>query len=214
MGWESDLSADPDALLSAVILERDDFALDPAFDFDANRRAPLMGSRAEARFLNEWVPRELGPSAGHWFIPQAPLGALLESMGVAESSEGVKTSNDAGNDSRRIDFLFNHPFAPPLAIEIDGQQHLGTAAADAQRDTSLRSVGIDVVRVTTKELSEGSGPGLTGILQRLSPLFADHQPSDRDRRYASFFVDCATATKVQFAVAGALWRGWLRPSRC
>ena len=214
VGWESDLCADPDAVLSAAILERDDFALDPAFDFDADRRAPLMGSRAEARFLNEWVPRELGPSAGHWFIPQAPLGTLLESMGVAESSEGVKTPDDAGNDARRIDFLFNHPFAPPLAIEIDGQQHLGTAAADAQRDTSLRSVGVDVVRITTKELSEGSGPGLTAIRQRLSPLFSDHQPSDRDRRYASLAVDCATAAKVQFAVAGALWRGWLRPSRC
>lgn len=214
VGWESELSANPDAVLSAAILERDDFALDPAFDFDANRHAPLMESRAEARFLNEWVPRELGPSAGHWFIPQAPLGTLLESMGVAESSEGVKPPDEAGNDSRRIDFLFSHPFAPPLAIEIDGPQHLGTAAADAQRDTSLRSVGIDVVRVPTTELSEGSGPSLTGIRQRLAPLFADHQPLDRDRRYGSLAVDCATAAKVQFAVAGALWRGWLRPNRC
>ena len=213
VGWESDLKADPDAVLSAAILERDDFALDPVFDLDAHRHDPLVGSRAEARFLKEWVPRELGPSAGHWFIPQAPLGTLLESMGVAESSEGVKTPDEAGNDSRRIDFLFSHPFAPPLAIEIDGQQHLGATAADAQRDTSLRSVGIDVVRVPTKELSEGSGPSLTGIRKRLSPLFADHQPLDRDRRYASLAVDCTTAAKVQFAVAGALWRGWLRPNR-
>lgn len=212
IGWESDLSADPAAVLSASI-HRDDFALDPVFDFAANRHDSLMGSRAEARFLNEWVPRELGPSAGHWFIPQAPLGTLLESAGTPQSPEGVETQENAEKDSRRIDFLFCHPFSPPLAIEIDGRQHLETTASDAQRDKSLRSVGIDVVRVSTNELAGGSGPGLTDIRQRLSGLFVDHQPLDRDRRSVAFAMDCTTAAKVQLAVTGALWRGWLRPGR-
>ncbi|MDE0101163.1 MAG: RecQ family ATP-dependent DNA helicase [Bryobacterales bacterium] len=201
VGWESTMFADPAAVLATAV-QRDSFALDEALNYRTQRLVPLMGSEAEANFLNKWVPEHLGPTAGHWFIPQAPLGPLLQSR------------QRSGKDARRIDFLFCHPLAKaPLAIEIDGPQHRDAARVDEERDRLLRSVGIDVVRISTTELSVGSGPGLENVSRRLSYLFADRGPPRSQQRHGALAMDCATAAKVQFAVAGALFRGWLRPLR-
>ncbi|MDE2770546.1 MAG: hypothetical protein OXI44_05145 [Bacteroidota bacterium] len=66
IGWELDEAVDLKSVLEAAI-DRDDFVLDPAFEFRANRpdRDCLLGSEAEAKFLDDWVPRELGRAAGH-----------------------------------------------------------------------------------------------------------------------------------------------------
>ena len=203
-GWRSDIFADPVRVLEAMI-HRDKFVLDPAFDYQVNRSDPTIGSWAEAMFLNEWVPRELGESAGHWFIPQVPFGALLGSM-----------SNRGGNapiDSRRVDFLFCHPFTPPLVIEIDGSQHLESTKIDVSRDGTLGNARIEVIRVPTQELENGAGENLTKIRQRLHGVFSKSSPLESDQKLADFAISCTTASKVQLAVAGAVWRGWLRSGR-
>ena len=92
VGWKSDMYPDSTAVLESVI-DRDNFVLDPSFESrGANRPDTISGH--VAKFLNEWVPRELGNSAGQWFIP-------------------ISWS----------DLLFCHPLSAPLAIKINGGQH-------------------------------------------------------------------------------------------
>ena len=202
VGWEPRsgvfLRVSPEAVLSAVT-ERVPFVLDPVFGFGPESGEPLLQSEAEAWFLNEWVPRALGPTAGHWFTPQAPLDKLLESGGRGDGS-GV----------RRIDFLFNHPSGQPFAIEIDGPEHDAAVDVDDERDESLRSLGIDVLRVTNAEVLQGQGTVLERIRLRCAEaLTAFDQAAGEEKASASFAVDCTTAAKVQFAVARALEYGWL-----
>lgn len=196
IGWQSDLKFDEAAVISALI-ERDNFELDSELDYTEERVDPLMGSLAEASFLNEWVPTELGRTAGHWFTPQASLGALRGST----------------SDHRRIDFLFCHPLlSRPLAIEIDGLQHDRTAIVDNERDRSLPH-GFEIIRVPTAEVLQGRGHSLAKIRERLSGLFAEQGLIESRNKIAELAIDCTIAAKVQLAVAGALWRGWLRPGR-
>lgn len=201
MGWYCDLVADAAGILRAVI-DRDEFSLDPAFDYKVGRDNSVLGSEAEAKFIHNWVPDALGESAGHWFIPQAPFGPLLKSGSI-----------ETGKDARRVDFLFSYPLSPPIAIEIDGIQHKADALVDRSRDLSLQSVGIKVIRITSSELDVGVGPILTSLKQELRKLFTAPTPTKTDQRLAKLLLSCSVAAKVQFAIAGALWRGWLRPGR-
>ena len=184
--------------MSAVSV-RVPFVLDPVLDFGSGADQTLLGSEYESLFLNSWVPRALGPMAGHWFTPQAPLDKLLESGGVGDGSGG-----------RRIDFLFHHPGGPPLAIEVDGPEHEATKDVDEVRDEALRSIGIEVLRVTNDEVLEGGGIVLDRIHSRCQEALARLPTiTGDDRLAASLVVDCATAAKVQFAVARAIEYGWL-----
>ncbi len=204
IGWDprrgTRLRARPESVVSTAT-ERKDFVLDPAFDFDAESDKSLLQlqSDAEAQFLKEWVPRALGSSAGHWFTPQAPLDKLIESGGMGD-----------GSGARRIDFLFNHPGGPPLAIEIDGPEHDATVDVDKARDESLRSIGIDVLRVANAEVSHGRGTVFDRIRTRCQEAFNALPPiTDDEKAAASLTIECATAAKVQFAVARAVEYGWL-----
>ena len=202
-GWESNMNVRVPEVLSAI-LERDNFELDPSFEYSIYREDSTIASWAESKFLDKWVPEHLGVSAGHWFTPQAPLGKIMESSGTTQST----------NDHRRIDFMFYHPLRPrPLAVEIDGPQHDEATGVDAERDQSLPSY-FDVIRIPTEELRIGSGPNLTHLQEILSDLFVPGDlPSTLTKRIADFTLDCSIAAKVQLAVTGAIWRGWLRPSR-
>ncbi len=204
VGWKEDLHADPARILGAMI-DRPGFELDRVFDYGPINHNSTLGSREESKFLTEWVPRELGESAGHWFIPQASLGALLESVG--------KSGDNPVIESRRVDFLFCHPFAPSLIIEIDGFQHQKSTKVDASRDRDVGQVGIEVVRISTEELEQNMGPGLNSIRRRLQGLFSRPMPSEEDQQLADFIISCTEASKIQLAVAKAVWRGWLRPGR-
>ena len=203
VGWElrpgSAWRVEPEAVLR-IATERIPFVLDPAFGFDSGLDDSLLQTREEAWFLNEWVPKALGENAGHWFTPQAPLDKLLESGGIAD-----------GSGARRVDFLFNHPGGRPLAIEIDGPEHDATVEVDRARDESLRSIGIDVVRVTNAEVFHGHGTMLDRIRSRCLEALAAFPPASADDTAGAAFVfDCATAAKVQVALARAVEYGWLR----
>jgi len=201
-GWDHRAGAlsrmEPAAVLSLAI-ERSPFLLDPSFGLDSGSDDSLLQTDEEAWFLKQWVPQALGETAGHWFTPQAPLDKLLESGGMAD-----------GGGARRVDFLFSHPGGPPLAIEIDGPEHDAAVAVDEARDDSLRSIGIDVVRVTNDEVLRGQGTMLECIRSRcLEALTAFPPTTGADRTFAAFVLDCATAAKVQLAIARAVEYGWL-----
>ncbi len=152
----------------------------------------------EVEFLTKWVPSNLGESAGHWFIPQAPLDTLLESAMLDE------------NGARRIDFLACHPGGGrPLAIEIDGPEHLSAQEIDFSRDRSLRSMGIDVVRVSNQEVRDGKGPQLEKIQCRFKKWENRFQPASSKGDIGRLAADCSIATKIQFVIARAISLGWL-----
>ncbi len=204
VGWQPPPGGAPRTSAEAVLsraVARGPFVLDPAFAFDAGADEALLQSEAEAWFLEKWVPRALGPAAGHWFTPQAPLDKLVESRGGGE-----------GGGGRRIDFVFNHPGGRPFAIEIDGPEHDGARDIDEERDRALGSVGIDVLRVTNAEVLQGRGPVLDQICRRCEEaLTAFDSSAGEDKAATSLVIDCTMAAKVQFAVARAIEYGWLAP---
>ena len=106
LGWRAPgvLDAlDRDSLLR-VACRRAPFELAPGVDFDPNAasQGARIGSAVERRFLCDWVPKALGPSAGQWFTPQAPLDQLARSL-----AGGEQRSEDVA--ARRVDFLYCHP---------------------------------------------------------------------------------------------------------
>ncbi len=183
VGWAPQPGASlrlTDEVVLSKLTEKVPFILDPAFDFDPGSDQSLLQSQAEAWFLNQWVPTALGTAAGHWFIPQAPLDRLVESAG------------EYGSGARRVDFLFSHPGGSPFAIEIDGPEHEGSIEVDKARDESLRSIGIDVLRITNAEVLNGRGAMLEKIrvrCQRVLTVFA--RATGEERAFASLAVDCA-----------------------
>ena len=202
-GWELQESAttrvSAEGLLAALV-RRCEFSLDPEFAAGASPD-PLLQSPAEAWFLERWVPSVLGPSAAHWFTPQASLDTLLESGGFEESG------------ARRIDFLFYHPGSCPIGIEIDGEEHVSAASVDDARDRSLAKVGIDVLRITHHEIRQGGGVVLDRLKTRCEASLTSLKHSDADHSIAHFLLDCSNAAKVQFAIVRALGWGWLTPGQ-
>ena len=200
LGWEMPRQTfsqmGPQGLIAATT-ERTSFSLDPSFGFDPGSESALLQSEAEAWFLERWVPKSLGPSAGHWFTPQASLDRLVESAG------------GEGRGSRRIDFLFNHPGGAPFAIEIDGPEHDSADGVDDDRDSLLQSVGIDVVRITNDEVLHGEGAALDEVQRRCEAAltaFASTKGNDHATKMA---IACAEAARAQFAIARAMEFGWL-----
>ena len=200
MGWElrqfASRATDSKTVLRRLAT-RKQFKLSPSMSFGAGLDTELMGSTAEALFLEQWVPQTLGPSAGHWFTPQAPLDVLLDASGASEDA------------ARRIDFLFHHPGAAPLAIEVDGPEHEASLEEDEARDASLRAIGIEVLRVANDEMTAGSGAVLDQIREWCERAFQALAPASGDDDMANVIAECALAAKVQFALARAIKLGLL-----
>lgn len=189
---------------AGVLAERRKFVVDPEFKVVTDDS--LFDSPLEHWFLADWVPRHLGPKAGHWFTPQAPLDTILDATGVE-----LESKLDSGSGSRRIDFLFHHPGKPPLAIELDGAEHEVAALVDRDRDVALQNAGIETVRVGVSDLEAGDGPALQRIkrhcVQALDALTA---PAKEDEAILAAVGECMAATRVQFALARSLQYGWLQ----
>ena len=202
IGWDfrsgHHLPIDSKAVL-AGLTQRSTFVLDDSLSNTPGSDNALLGSNAEAWFIEHWVPGVLGATAGHWFTPQAPLDTLIEAGG------GV------GTGSRRIDFLFSHPGGPPLAIEVDGPEHTSSMRVDRERDRELRAAGIEVLRVSNDEVTAGHGATLDQIRRHYEKAMSDHESTSGDESVVGLLVNCATAAKVQFAMAKAIGYGWLTP---
>ncbi len=98
IGWRLKKSVSAQAVVDAATA-RGVFDLDPRFRFDAaDPGSETRLTEAEDAFLRGWTPSTLGEAAGHWFIPQAPMDALLASTG--SETPAIR---------QRVDFLFCHP---------------------------------------------------------------------------------------------------------
>ena len=153
----------------------------------------LLESDHERRFVIDWVLENLGPAASRWFVPQAPLDALTAELG------------DYGPSGRRVDFLVNRPFGTPFVVEIDGAQHRGSASPDCERDQMLARVRIQVVRVPTSEIDQGSGPNL----ERVRSLWA--RPKEvSDMRMADAILVPPSIHRLAIALLDAVDAGFLK----
>jgi hypothetical protein len=90
-----------------AIAFRRPFELDE--ELELRRGGPLLHPSAELPFVRDWMPTAVPRDAGHWLLPQSPMGALAP---------------DDDEDHRRVDFVVAHPFHEPFVVEIDGSQHL------------------------------------------------------------------------------------------
>ena len=122
-------------------------------DFDNDVK---LDSDAE-RFFVAWVEENI-PSLSKFLIPQAPFDELIAALGK-------------GNESgcRRVDFLVTYPGRKGPVIEIDGIQHLDQVLTDQARDKRLRQVGLNTIRITTKELYAGVGENLNLLKTLIEP---------------------------------------------
>ena len=201
VGWTADqqskkLRVSTKSILAAAV-QRSPFDPDPAFEFAPGAPRQLVDSEAEERFLKSWVPEALGPSAGHWFTPQAPLDKLVESAAW-----------EAGGAARRVDLLFSHPGGDPFVVELDGPEH--DPRGDRARDNELALANIDVIRVTNDEVTAGHGPALERIKDRcLAAMGAFGDVPEEHRAASDLVLNCADAPKIQYAVGRAVQFGWL-----
>lgn len=171
----------------------------PGPDFKPHEEIPLESDH-ERHFINEWVSKNLEPSAARWFVPQAPLDALTARDGRQSSSE------------RRVDFLVHPPFGSPLVVEIDGAQHEVSLSPDRERDQMLGGVGIEVVRVPTSELDRGNGENL----ERVKGLWKSPEGDPDERlieppscppRFTDWSLLCLMGwTTASSVVGGGSWK--------
>ncbi len=190
------------AELIKFITKRNSFEFDSEYLRKRNKDEKLLGSEEEEKIFLEWIPSNFGKEALHWFVPQASLDRLLETNGI--DSDGV----------RRVDFLFYHPNSDnPLVIEIDGEEHESSELVDQERDNSLRSIGISVIRIKNQEILAGKGPGLDLLKKYLEPILTNpNQLDDETQNLAIAFFDCIVASKIQFGIAKSIELGWLKGS--
>jgi len=182
--------------------QRDELIIDEEFNHCREKRS-LFDDASEIDFLKKWVPKNLGNQAQNWFIPQASLDRIIQSY---EDDRSIKAD-------RRVDFLFLHPNCKKtLAIEIDGQQHSSAQNIDQERDDSLAQCGIQVIRVATSELKNGSGPNLDIIKNYCKDIFDDNLTKE-EKIISNIIHDSSFCSKVQFSIVKALKYGWLEDQK-
>ena len=167
----------------------------PSPDFARDKDLPLESDH-ERHFVDDWVPRHLGPGASRWFVPQAAFDALTAALG------------DYGPSGRRVDFLVNAPFGTPFVVEIDGPQHQDSVGPDRERDHLLNQVGLEVVRVPTSEIDHGFGPKL----ERIRALWASpHKASGKKIPYT--YMVPPSIHRLVIALLDAVDAGFLQGQR-
>ncbi len=164
----------------------------PRSGFGREKDFPLESDH-ERHFVDDWVPRHLGPGASRWFVPQAPFDALTAALG------------SYGPSGRRVDFLVSAPFGTPFVVEIDGPQHQDSASPDTERDHLLKRVGIEVVRVPTSEIDQGHGSNL----ERVKALWASPQMASRKEIPYTFMVP-SSIHRIVIALLDAIDAGFLQ----
>ena len=150
----------------------------------------------EKYFFSKWLTQTLGKNALHWFTPQAELDLILASAGIEQSGQ------------RKIDFLFSHPTAGTIAVELDGEDHEVKIESDNARNNELLQAGIKTFRIPNSELEIGEGPNLSELEQMLQsaiPLCHDNEPTGIPLAINA----TSAAARFQFVLARALNCGQL-----
>lgn len=131
---------------------------------------------------------ETSPHMQRWTIPQADFATLV---GNAEGAQWV-------------DFLIAVPATTPRALELDGETHKQSRAADEHRDQELKNAGILVRRrptvgsATSRELLEGIG--------NIAPPLPHPTSGVLTSLYAP-----AQCHRLAYAIAESVERGFLIP---
>ncbi len=184
--------------LTSTLTSKAPFILDSEFTVGSAAEVELFDTPTEEHFLTRWIAQNLPEGAGHWFIPQANLDRLLEAAGAGDGG------------SRRVDFLFAHPYSTPLVIEIDGSEHQDDPSVDAARDELLKRAGLRVIRVSNQELEIGDGASLDAIRAHCEkPLLEAQNVTAKEQDAVDTLVTCINGSKLQLSIARALQYGWL-----
>lgn len=131
---------------------------------------------------------ETSPHIQRWTIPQADFATLV---GNAEGAQWV-------------DFLITVPATTPRVLELDGDTHKQSRAADEHRDQELKNAGILVRRrptvgsATSRELLEGIG--------NIAPPL----PNPTSGVFTSLYAP-AQCHRLAYAIAESVERGFLIP---
>jgi len=121
---------------------------------DVPIRSDMFESDFEVKFV-EWF-RQVYPEHVRWVIPQPSFDLLLRAAGVEAVS------------CRRCDFLIGVPGVTPFIVEIDGSQHAAQALLDSERDEKLLEAGLQTIRITSEEISRGTGAQLNRVADLLT----------------------------------------------
>lgn len=175
--------------LLSNLVRRDDFSLDGAI-------VESRGRDADRRFLCDWVPRNLGRSAGHWIIPDAPMRSILDAQGEPWAEDGL---------------MLAMPGEAPFVVEMVDQS---SSPAELQqledRSKALAGVGIRTIRVDSAELDQGTtSEGLNEVIQWYRHFESKVSSAGANKDIAEFVLDCTIGSKVQFALVRAIESGWL-----
>ena len=197
LGWTLDFKTENHPqfrreFLSALCHRRP-FSLDPQI-------SNQFDSEAERKFINNWVPEQLGPDAGHWFNTQAPLEKLVDETDARRFTK------------RRVDFLVSKPTITAFVVEIDGPTHMSSQHMDRSRDAALRARDYEVVRVPVDDINDGHGRGLDRIKALFNEDAMDIKPTSLASQLAKLAWQCSFASKLQFVLADALELGWVEGS--
>ena len=169
--------------LRSELVRRGEFHLDsPVGD--------QLESESARRFVTEWVPKNLGRSAGHWILPRAPLSTIFEAAGKTwEGDESVA-----------------------LIFVLPGQAPFGVDFVDTHEDVAwaLAKVGIDTIHVNAADLDLDAPKGaLEEVVKRFIEFESKLEPVDANLDIAEFALDCAIGSKIQFGLVRAIENGWL-----
>lgn len=190
IGYDKLLEVKPNAVLQCL-----------ADRYSGITKSAILGhlafdSQREAAFFNNWIPAAIGPKAAAWFIPQAPLDMLFNSLG------------EDGVSFRRADFMFYMPGNHPIIIEIDGDEHQQKQKADAERDAALAKHNIRTIRIPNHEIDNLSGPKLDELAELCGKILTSFEAEKNDIHIARSLLNSSECSQLQYALIHAVMHGF------
>jgi len=156
---------------------------------------PKLDSPSE-ELAYSWINRFLAEEKLCWtLIPQFHLSSIV---------------NNHGFNEQRVDFFLVSPCAGPLVLEIDGGPHEADEQQDDVRDAALSAAGVDVIRVGTQELRDGTGDKLNKLAETLRKGESESYP---ETDLSTLIRWCKFTHQIQISLLVALRGGWLKKSQ-
>ena len=190
--YEASLPVTPQAIVNRLRSKVKPEDIDAGIGSSGNT-ADVFDSEREARFLNDWVPSNLGKEFIRWITPQVPIDLIISKKG----------NNDL---DRRADFMLYVPGRRPLIIEIDGEEHLNSRS-DQERDKELADFEIKVFRIPNEEIDNLTGPKLSELKAECRNYLKLYEVDAREDVLAEALEKASWATKIQYGVLNAASKG-------
>jgi len=183
------LESFPGASVDSAI---DDLLLDLTAGPGKCAEGARLGSDYETRFvqlLHTWPEAVDG---GWHVVPQIHISALVVRADAAAAE--------------RVDFLLTRVGSKPIVVEIDGPPHEQHKETDDARDNALRSVGVEVHRISTDEVLSGIGPKISALRTSLAGQL-DRIPEDDT---VQLMRTAKLVSQIQMSLLEGLRGGWIR----